>query len=154
SKGRRLMKRPGNLTMRGFSISALLFTILCSAPLARAQSASGEIAGSVLDESGATIPKALVAVLSRDTGLERRFETDSLGNYIFTQLSPGNYSIRVEKAGFQRSVREGITLQVGQRARIEVTLRVGAVTENVSINAQAGLLDVDEASLGQVIENR
>ncbi|HJZ96499.1 MAG TPA: carboxypeptidase-like regulatory domain-containing protein, partial [Candidatus Solibacter sp.] len=140
--------------MRGFSISAFLFMIICSAPLARGQSASGEIAGSVLDDSGAAIPKAAVTVLNTDTGLERRFETDSLGNYIFTQLSPGNYSIQVEKSGFQRFVREGITLQVGQRARIDVPLRVGAVSESVSINAQTGLLDVEEASLGQVIENR
>jgi hypothetical protein len=136
------------------ALAAFVLAILCSALVARAQSASGEIAGSVLDDSGAAIPKAAVTVLNTDTGLERRFETDSLGNYIFTQLSPGSYSLQVEKAGFQRFVREGITLQVGQRARIDVPLRVGAVTESVSINAQAGLLDVEEASLGQVIENR
>src|SRR5262249_43362665 len=126
--------------IRGVSTVVFVFMTICSTPLALAQSASGEIAGSVLDDSGATIPKASVTVLNTDTGLERRFETDSLGNYIFTQLSPGNYSIHVEKAGFQRSVREGITLQVGQRARIDVKLRVGAVTESVSISAQAGLL--------------
>lgn len=122
--------------------------------LAPAQSPTGEITGSVLDDSGAAIGGAAIAVVNSDTGLERRFQSDGLGNYIVTQLPPGNYSVRVEKSGFQRTVRDGITLQVGQRARINVVLHVGAVTESVAVRAQAGLLDVEDASLGHVIENR
>jgi hypothetical protein len=122
--------------------------------LLRAQSNTAEITGAVVDDSGAAIPGAAIFVINKETGLERRFETDSSGNFTITQLLPGSYSLRAEKAGFQRFLREGLVLQVGQRARIDVTLKVGSVAESVDVTGQAPLLEVEDGALGQVIENR
>ena len=107
--------------MKGARIRALCLLVLAASQL-RGQANTGEITGSVLDDSGAAIPAAAISVVSTETGLERRFETDLSGNFTITQLLPGKYRLRAEKNGFQRFVREGLVLQVGQRARVDITL--------------------------------
>lgn len=69
-------------------------------------------------------------------------------------LIPGPYEIRVDAQGFRRLVRQGIVLQVDQRASVHLTMQVGSVSESVEVVAATPLLDTTEASLGQVIENR
>jgi hypothetical protein len=128
--------------------------LVLGAYLLTGQSNPAEITGTVLDDSGAAIPSATILVTNAETSLERRFETDASGNFTVTPLLPGTYSLRVEKGGFQRFVRQGLILQVGQRARVDVTLKVGSVTESVAVSGRVELLEVEDASLGQVIENR
>src|SRR5215469_1815077 len=128
--------------------------LVLGACLLSGQSNPAEITGTVLDDSGAAIPSATISVTNKETGLERRFETDASGNFTVTPLLPGTYSLRTEKPGFQRFVREGLVLQVGQRARVDVTLKVGSVAESVAVSGQVQLLEVEDAALGQVIENR
>jgi hypothetical protein len=139
--------------MRSLRICSLSLLVL-AASLLRGQTNTGEITGTVQDDSGAAIPSAIISVVNTETGLERSFETDVSGNFTITQLLPGKYLLRAEKAGFQRFVREGLVLQVGQRARVDLALRVGSVAESLEVSEQAPLLEVEDAALGQVIENR
>src|SRR6266446_1070492 len=129
--------------MKGLGSVRLCTALLVSliAPLT-AQVNSGEISGSVVDSSGAAIPSAAVTVISAETGLERRYETGSTGNFLFTGLLRGRYSLRVEKAGFRTTVREGLLLQVGQRARVDVSLELGSVAESLTVSTQTQLLEV------------
>jgi len=133
---------------------AVCSLVVVLAGLLQAQSSAGEIVGQVIDESGAAIAEAKIAVRNTETGETRQFSSDGSGNYAITQLIPGTYEISVERGGFRRFVRAGLTLQVGQRARVDVALRVGAVTESVEVVAETPLLESTEASLCQVIENR
>ena len=135
-------------------MSKLLLVLLLAAVPAVPQSSTGEITGQVTDDSGAGISDTRVTVRNTGTGESRDFRTDATGNYLVTQLIPGTYEVAVEKDGFRRFVRGGIILQVGQRARIDARLTIGAVTESVMVNAEAPQLETDEASLGQVVETR
>ena len=144
----------------GFTVSAirimaisLFLSILAGIPLS-GQSSTAEISGFVSDETGAVVTSASVEVVKVDTGERRSYTTDQSGQYVVPQLVPGNYRVSVEAAGFRRLVRQGIVLQVGQQARIDLRLQVGAVSESVEVVAEAPLLETSDASLGQVIENR
>ncbi|MEZ5355495.1 MAG: TonB-dependent receptor [Bryobacteraceae bacterium] len=134
-------------------LRSLLLCLCCAAVLA-AQSSTGEIAGTVTDETGAAVARARVTIRNTDTGETRQFDTGASGTYVVPQLNPGPYQITVENAGFRRFVQSGVVLQVGQRAQVDAVLSVGAVSESVEVSAQAPLVDATDASLGQVIENR
>src|SRR5215470_16580044 len=119
-----------------------------------AQSSTTELGGQVTDQAGAIVVGAKVALRSSATAEVRQVQTDSSGDYLVTQLAPGGYELSVEAQGFRRFVQAGIDLQVGQRARIDTKLTLGAVSESVEVTANAPLLDTADAALGQAIENR
>src|SRR5262245_29382732 len=131
------------------SSTALAVVCLLATLPADPQSSTGEITGQVSDLTGAGVVAARVAVRNTGTGESHQVESDALGNYLVTQLVPGAYEVAVEKEGFRRFVRSGLVLQVGQRARIDAQLSVGAVTESLEVRGEAPLLDVEDASLGQ-----
>jgi hypothetical protein len=143
----------GMLSPRSLILRAALLAILAVAATTNGQM-TGEITGQVVDETGASVPDARVVILNTATGETREFQTDATGSYLVPQLFPGTYQITVEKTGFRRFVRSGVVLQVGQRARIDVRLTVGTVTESVEVTAATPLLESEDAALGQVIENR
>ena len=125
---------------------------LCVAGLATAQQGTGTISGIVMDQQGAVIPGAQVEV--RNTGTNALFATSSneSGLYVAPGLVVGEYEIAVESEGFRRSVRSGVTLQVGQNADVNVTLEIGQVTEIVEVVGEAPLVDTGGATIGEVIE--
>lgn len=91
--------------------------------------------GTVRDPSGALVPKATVTVTNIRTNISVKTDTDDAGFYAIPSLRPGEYSVTAESAGFSKVVRTGVTLQVAQVARIDVTLQSGAVTETVEWSA-------------------
>ena len=139
---------------RAALLVAILGVLLAVVPIVMGQSSTGEIVGQVTDASGGLVADARVEVRSTGTGESREYTTNATGGYLVTQLIPGTYEIIVTKDGFRTSRRSGLTLQVGQRARIDITLEVGVVAETIEVVAETPLLEVSEASLGQVVENR
>jgi hypothetical protein len=135
-------------------VPAIFALLLLSVGPLFGQSSTAELRGLVSDESAASIPGAQVEVVNVNTGESRTFTTDAAGQYIVPQLIPGLYEIRVDAKGFRRLVRQGIVLQVDQRASVDLRLQLGAVSETVEVKESTPLLDTTEASLGQVIENR
>ncbi|PYT24892.1 MAG: TonB-dependent receptor [Acidobacteria bacterium] len=125
-----------------------LFAFL--APLS-AQTTTGSIVGTVTDPSGAVIAGATVTVTNMDTGIAVKTPSDSTGNYVATPLPVGRYSVTVEAAGFKKSVRSDITVNVQDRVRVDAALEVGAVTDTVEVAAAAPLLQTDTSYLGQVV---
>lgn len=120
--------------------------------LALAQTAS--VTGRVTDPSGAVIPGVTVVLTNEGTAIENRTETNEEGYYRLPSVQPGSYRLSIEKAGFKPIRESGLQLIVGQVARLDYTLQVGAVTESVEVNARAVLLDSETSSLGQVIGGR
>lgn len=136
---------------RGARLAAL---VLFAASLCLAQQSSGTISGIVTDQQGAVIPGARVEVLN--TGTNALFTTSSneSGLYVAPGMVVGEYEISVESDGFRRSVRSGVSLQVGQNADVDVTLEIGQVTEIVEVIGQAPLVDTGGATIGEVIERK
>lgn len=144
---------------RNFSVYFLRL-LLCAALLALsphntfAQAGQAEVTGSVTDEGGGGVPDATVTLSEISTNTAMSVKTVGDGGYTATNLRPGPYILTVEAQGFRRSRREGLTLRVGERVRVDVRLTVGDVQESVTISADASLLRTESGSLGQVIPNR
>jgi hypothetical protein len=132
-----------------------LVTILgaCCA-VASAQTASGTILGTVRDSQEAAIPEALVTIVNVASNTTRTFITDQTGQYAVPYLLPGRYAVSVEARGFRKANRTGLTLRVDDRLSIDFQLEVGSLSEQVTVNAEATLLETTSNTLGQVIENR
>ena len=97
--------------------------------------------GTVSDTSGALVARATVTVTNIRTNISVKTETDDAGFYVIPSLRPGEYSVTAESAGFSKIVRTGVTLQVAQVARIDVTLQPGALSETVEVVGATSLLD-------------
>jgi hypothetical protein len=141
--------------VRGHSLRTLLVLLLCALPAAAfAQQETATISGTITDATGASVPNAVVIVTNVQTGISVRTEATEAGTYVVPSLRPGDYSIAVERKGFQKTVRTGVTLQVAQVARIDVTLQTGALTESVEVVAATPLLDTLTSSRGSVIDQK
>ena len=104
-------------------VLAAVIALYGSSPVA-AQVTTGTIVGTVSD-AGGVVPGATVSVREVNKGTTSTYVTDATGNYTASFLVPGTYAVEVNVQGFKKSVREGINLQVNQRARVDVTLEVG-----------------------------
>jgi hypothetical protein len=120
-----------------------------------AQAVSGsQISGMVKDTSGAAIPGAEVTVTKTDTGAVRTVFTSADGSYVVPNLPVGPYQLKVVLQGFNTYVRDGIVLQVSSNPEVNVTLGVGAISEQVTVTANASLVETHSTGVGQVIDNQ
>src|SRR5581483_9298857 len=112
-------------------IGCLLFLVCGS--LAQGQ-VSASVSGTVTDPSGALVSGASVTATNEDTGAIRTSITDSTGQYQLPALPIGHYEVRVQKTGFADEVRRGVNLLVGQDARIDLALRLGTSSQELTVN--------------------
>lgn len=112
----------------------------------------GTISGTVLDPSGALIPGAKITVTEAGTGLSRTATSDEQGRYVIPSLRPATYALTGENPGFSKFTQPGIALLADQSLTVNVTLRVGAVAEEVTVEAAPPAVNTTTATLGQVIE--
>lgn len=122
-------------------------------PLA-GQGDRASILGTVMDGSGAAVPGASVTVTNTGTREKRALVSDERGSFEFPALNIGAYEVTVEQTGFKREVIRGLVLVVGQRARVDVQLELGALTQEVTVEGAAALLSTDDATLGQLIDQK
>ena len=113
---------------------------------------TGTIVGTVKDNSGAVVATATVTVRNEQTNATRQVKTNETGDYTVPLLPPGNYEITVEAAGFRREVFKGIALAVDQTARVDATLQIGEVSQQVTVNEAAPLVQTDTSTIGQVVQ--
>ncbi len=137
------------------SAASLLLTIaVASVPGTLLAQTTGTILGQVSDSSGATVSTAKVQVQNVGTGLNREAETNESGSYLVLSLPTGTYKITVTAPGFKSYSQSNITLQVGENARVDVPLTLGAVSESVDISAAALAVDTQSTTIGATIDNR
>ncbi len=128
---------------------------LMAVPGLRSQVATSTIAGVVSDGAGAVIANAHVVVTLATTGQQREANSNNAGEYVVTQLAPGTYRVAVSTPGFQTAVVQSVSLDIAERATLNITLQVGQVSEQVTITGStAPLLETETASLGQVVTRR
>src|SRR5262245_14376115 len=136
--------------------SSGLFALLCLfLGVTTAQNtAVVQISGTVADPSGAAIPGAAVNAIQTDTGFNRSTVTGADGSYLLANLPLGPYRLEISASGFQAHIRSGITLQVNSNPQINVVLNVGAVAEAVEVVGNAALVESQNSSVSQVIDQQ
>jgi outer membrane receptor protein involved in Fe transport len=134
----------------------VLFSLLLAltAIPAAAQSASGNIVGYVRDTSGAAIPSVTVTAKMVEQQAVRTTTTNAEGFFNLLALPPGTYEMSFEVKGFERQVQTGLELTVGQNLRVDSSLKVGAVETQVTVGAQAPLVETTSATLSGLIDDR
>jgi hypothetical protein len=115
---------------------------------------TGRISGFVRDSSGAAIPDAMVRARMTEQQAEVTGRSNSEGLYDLLALPPGNYEMRFEAHGFQRGVRTGLELTIGQNLRVDATLAIGSVDTQVDVVATAPLVDTNSPTLSGLIDDR
>ena len=124
-----------------------LGALLADAPLF-AQSTTGSFQGTVKDEQGAVVPGATVTVRNVDTNARRVAVTDSQGRWRVPNLPVGNYEVSLDLVGFAGVVRSGLTLALNQDAVVDLSLWAATVTETITVEADAPLLNTTNAEVG------
>src|SRR5438034_1944471 len=147
---------PGRHNVRLLRTSLVIVVlVLATHGNAWAQAVAGaQISGTVRDSSGGTIPGAEVTVTKIDTGATRTVFTSADGVYVLPNLSVGPYQLKVVLQGFNTYIRDGIVLQVSSNPEINVTLAVGAISEQVTVAANSTLVETRNTGVGQVIDNQ
>jgi Carboxypeptidase regulatory-like domain/TonB-dependent Receptor Plug Domain/TonB dependent receptor len=115
---------------------------------------AGVINGTVQDSSGASVPNAHVTLLNTDQGLTLEATTGAAGEYVFSPVRIGHYTLSVTAPGFSTTTQENLTVTVGQHLLVNVKLSLGAASQTVQVTAAPPQLQTDEASVGQVINQR
>jgi hypothetical protein len=135
-----------------YRLSALWLAAALAAPLG-AQETRGAITGTITDQQGAVIPGAAVKVLNVATNVATTTTTNEAGVYVAPFISVGDYTVTASAQGFKGAVREKVEVRVGDRLQIDFRLEVGSMAEQVTVTAEAELIEASTASRGQVIDS-
>src|SRR5580692_961917 len=127
-----------------------LVTIFFFTVRAYSQVDRGTIAGTVTDQHNAVIGGAAVVITNTATGQTERLTTNDVGAYMANTLLIGTYSVSAEKVGFEKVLQSNVSVDVNNVVRVDLTLPVGAVTEQVEVTAAPPLVESETSSLGTV----
>src|SRR2546428_3117596 len=132
-------------------IGLLASTMTCSSVWAQA---TAQISGAVQDQSGAVLPGVEVTATQTETGISRMTVTNETGHYVLPNLPVGPYKLDAALPGFRTFVQTGIVLNVNANPTVNITLQVGQVSEQVEVQANAGLVETRNLSVGSVMETQ
>lgn len=138
------------MARRGFWLVLALAAALARPAAAQTVAVAG-LSGTVADESGGALPGAEVTVTQTDTGMTRFVITGANGGYVFTNLPVGPYKLAAKLSGFSTFEQTGIVLAVGSTRSVNVTLKVGGVSETVLVEADAAQVETRSIGLGQIV---
>lgn len=132
-----------------FVVSAASLSVPCSA-----QATSGSVSGVISDSTGAVVPKADVTAHAVATGVDRHVAAGDAGEYTISALPPGVYTLSAQGPGFRPASAKAFQLNIDQKARIDLTLQVGASSDTVTVTDAAPVLQTQGAETGGVIGSR
>jgi len=124
---------------------------LVSAPALWAQTGTGDIDGHVFDDSKAAVPGATITAKNASTGLTRTTNSSANGNFHIGSLPAGRYDVTAELSGFSTQVRQGVSIQVESTANIDFDMKVGGMSETVTVTQEAPLVETTTSDVGDVI---
>jgi carboxypeptidase family protein/TonB-dependent receptor-like protein len=132
-------------------VFAIFVIFVLSVTVARAQDTTGTILGTITDASGGVLPGVSVTVKNTDTSQSRTIVTDDGGRYRVPLLAPGHYEVTAQISGFQTMVRSGITVTVGQQAVVDARLSLGNVSESITVEGAAPLVETTTGTISNVV---
>lgn len=146
-------KRETTISSAVFSTALVLLCVLACVHPATAQTlTTGQVQGRIGDQSGAVVPNAKIELRDTATGALRAATSDAAGQYTFAQVTPGAYSVTVTASGFAQALVPSVTVEVGKTSTINVSLKVGEVTERVEVNTIPGAeLQTLDATVGNTV---
>jgi len=118
------------------------------------QATQGTIQGGVFDQTGGAIAGAAVSVTDVARGVTRALMTDSAGQYVANQLTPGTYTVRAEAKGFRAVEHTGVLVEVGQNIRVDLTVQPGEQSQTVTVTGEVPAIDTSDATLGGTVSNQ
>ena len=134
---------------RGLLVMAL--TLLPSLVMAQARVTGADLEGTLRDDTGAVLAGANVTATNMETGVARETASDVKGRYLFGALPPGVYRVASELFGFGSQTREGVTLLLGQVARVDFALRLAGAAETITVTESAPVLDARRTAIASVV---
>lgn len=142
---------------------ALLYTLFAAIWLHStqglfAQAVSGNIIGTVVDQTGAAVSNVKVTIEDVGKGTVYNTTSNESGNYTATNLNPGTYKVAVETAGFKRFIQENVNVEIGRSTRVDAALEVGAATQEITVSSGPSGIETDRAEVttalgSQQVEN-
>jgi len=135
-------------------ISVFALAFLIGRHAAFAQATTGDILGTVTDGSGASVSGAKVVIENLGTHETRTAQTGSGGDFVFTTLSTGHYSVNIDFSGFKRYSVADLTLGSGDRARVTALMQIGQQSEMVEVSAQPPALQADSSTLSDTLAEK
>ncbi len=148
---------PRICTRPGVASCVCLCLIVAMAALAlplNAQNSQGTILGHVQDSSGAALPGVKVTATNVNTNVTHHFTTTGVGDYVFVDMIPGTYRVKVEADGFKIAVSTDLTLEVDQALRQNFRLEVGQIKEELTVMADAQMVQTDNTTTGSVLDQK
>src|SRR5438874_2723531 len=136
---------------RTLSVIVLTFFLLTTIPVIWGQGSVGTLNGTILDQAGAVVPGASVVLVNNATGEEHKTTSTSSGSYTLPYVPAGTYKLRASAPGFRTSEADNVILRVAQTLTVNVTLEVGAITEQVTVSDKPPLLESGTAEIGRYI---
>ncbi len=137
--------------MNRYLYLGLVVFILAGAVAGFGQSVQGGVRGAVMDPGGAIIPGVEVSLINMETNAARTAVSNEQGQYVFAAVNPGVYRIKAALPGFKTYERQGVRIGTQEFPIIDIPLEVGAVTDEVSVVADAPLIEASNASNGQLL---
>src|SRR5438128_201417 len=139
---------------RTLTAAAAVLLLLWLAIPASAQQGTGTILGVVKDASGAVVPEVTITVTNAEIGLSRTVMTGVDGAFRAPALPVGRYDLRIEKTGFITATQRGIILEVAQELVMNLTLQVGAVSQEIEVSGAAPLVNTTSSALGSTVNEQ
>ena len=130
----------------------ILAFVLYALPMHGQTANTGAVAGTVIDPSGALVPRAAVVVNSQATGEVRDVTADADGNFSVPFLTPGDYDLTVRAPGFEPLVLKGVEVRITEVSRLKIQLTIGGAKEQITVSAVPPLLQTENATFGRVID--
>lgn len=152
-KDRSAMKRRSPSITGARTLLALTVVFVCLSVSASAQD-TATIVGTVTDSSGAVIPAVKVSVSNPARGFVRDVESNSSGEYTAARIPIGNYVITAESKGFEKLVRSGISLSAGQTQRVDLSMTVGLLSQEVQVTGNAPQVETESPTLSTVVTSK
>src|SRR6478672_11706732 len=130
------------------ALALALLIFICAVPgRATAQVLYGSVVGDVKDSSGAAMPGATVLITNNNTGFKREAVTDGVGHFNLADLPAGTYSLKATQQGFRTFEQTQVTVNINTVTRIDVTMEIGAMGDNVTVRAEAPALQTETAEV-------
>ncbi|MBL8144299.1 MAG: carboxypeptidase regulatory-like domain-containing protein, partial [Acidobacteria bacterium] len=137
-----------------FTGMVVLGVLLAFATQAAAQIDTASIVGTVTDQSGGVLPGVTVTATQDATGVVSSTVTNGQGQYVFSGVKVGTYTVVAELAGFKKAERTGVRISVQDRAAVDFSLTVGEVSEVVSVSGKSEILQTQSADIGNVVDEK
>jgi len=134
-----------------FGLGSMLAVLLLFTGIAVGQTNEGQLAGNVVDSTGAEVPNAKIVAKNEATGSTYNTASTSNGSYRFASIALGRYTVTVTAAGFKPSVSTGVPVQVGTVSSLDIHLNVGAANETVTVSADAPTVETQSSDIGGTV---